>query len=213
MTPVKMQPFWWFLRPPYVYPCWFDECEDLSSWTIDPLMEGAIDGTNKKQGSYSIKIKKPYIPDGTPASSYRSVTQCADYLGFWIRATLPDVNANVRVYWQKANGAYVSIGFFHSAVGTPFTYDINVYDPAAGSYSFGTWAYTEGEWLWIEFFIDSTTVRPYVNGVGVGSSSGRNVYPVYREIVGGYTIFPLAYVWLDWQRWFPTLEYPPTYPY
>jgi len=201
----KMQPFWWFLPPPYVYPCWYNECENCTDWTVQSPLECSVDTVNKKQGTGSIKIHSPPRASTSERRATIAAAQCNPWFGFWIR------NQNT---WDmglkllKADGSYVEIIFLDGQ------YSIYIYDPVKGGYNIAWKPYTSLTWLWVEFKVSETPleVECYINGVHEVTFEGWNIYPVATAAVF-CTWLEEDYTWVDWLRWFPTQEYPPTYPY
>jgi hypothetical protein len=209
----KMQPFWWFLPPPYVWPCWSNPCEDLVGWYVSPHMNVQLDTTAKKQGSASVMVTKPHLPGVGDESCNLPLTECADYFGFWARADLTGDWSEILMGLQKPNGAYAEIQFIYDPNAGKRRYRLIVNDPAVGWSAGGFVDYTNLDWLWVEWYIIAGQVDAYVNGVHYLGWYGWNVYPVTQMAVGGMFVGALAYGWLDWLRFYPSWEYPPTYPY
>ena len=209
----KMQPFWWFLPPPYVYPCWYDECESADGWTMGPYMSIALDSVTKKQGSYSVKITANHVAGGPTDSSYKPVTHCNNIVGLWIRADLPAEGCIFYIRFEKGDGAYMQALLFYSPWSHKRIYEVDVVDPDVGSYSVGSTDYTNGDWVWFELFSDGHQTEAHINGVDKGGGAGYVVSPFISVKVQVDINAPTCSVWLDWIRFFPDWEYPPTYPY
>jgi hypothetical protein len=192
-----------------VYPCWYNECESCGDWTVEAGLTCSLDSLNKKQGNYAVKISKPaavYLP-----KAYKSVNQCADYIGFWVRVNKISVDSSLAVRFTKtSDGSYVQI-YFGEAAGVS-VYQFGVYDPTHGTATSSNYAYTSLTWLWIEFYIIAGTVGVWVNGANVWTFSGWQVYPVDQIQVRDESTLRTWDCWLDWIRCSPSEEYPPTYP-
>jgi hypothetical protein len=213
MTTVKMQPFWWFLRPPYVWPCWYDECESVAGWAVGPHMSVSLDPTAKKEGSYSVRITSLHMAGGPTESCIKAITQCNRIVGLWLRADLPAEGCIFRILFETAAGAYISVLFCYSPDQHRRVYEIDVNDPAHGSYSIGTTPYTNLTWVWFELLAEGYTTEGHINGVGVGGGSGYTCQPwVIINVVVDINA-PTCNLWLDWMRIVHDYEYPPTYPY
>jgi len=207
----KMQPFWWFLRSPYTYPCWYNTCESCNDWTLDPELSCTLDSINKKQGDYAVKISKGAAVGSGDTFASKLSAQCAQYFGFWVRAYLPAQNRgwNVSVYKDANHYAGVDLYFISPLTKPQLRFRIYVEDSSVSA-----WIDINSlQWYWVEVSVAAALTRFYLDGVHKWDYAGAVAYPAVSVKVTGYKHLDASDVWLDWLRWYDTEEYPPSYPY
>ena len=106
----KMQPFWWFLKPPFIHPsyvCWYNGCENCADWTC-PIGTCQIDNVDFKEHTGSILFSQD------ASISIPSLMSSCRYVGFWLKFSgAPGTLTTAVGIWTDAPppGGYAYINF------------------------------------------------------------------------------------------------------
>lgn len=211
----KMQPFWWFLPPPYVWPCWSSICEDCTEWTLEDPLTCSVDTTNKMQGVGSVQIHTPHVEGLGGKSAVLPMTFCDKYIGLWLRADVATTVSLVQIWLSDSSGNKAIIQFLNLPPANVPQWRMGVQN-VGGTANLGSLqTYTNKSWIWFEFLIDASThqITAYADGVSMGGWSGWSLTDPIQIAHIGYPSYNATDLWIDWARVFATEEYPPTYPY
>ncbi len=189
--------------------CWFDKGENCSLWTLDPELTCVVDTVNKQQGTGSLKLSKGVAGAVAYVYATRPAAQCDGYFGCWVRSDLHAPSRSWDIILYKDATHYALANFKNTA--TP-QLTCCVYDGALFCDATPV-AVVSLQWYWLEILVTAGEARFYLDGAHVWSRvGGTTPYPVVDLKVRAYKDFDASDVWLDWMRWFASLEYPPTHP-
>jgi len=213
MTP-KMQPFWWFLKPPSPA-CWRNSCENCADWTIDSGLNCSVEGFDYKEGSGKIKFTASPDPPTTARHASIPVSVCDKYFGFWVKPSMPNQNAVAYLQWFKANNDYIGIrisNLNYAPIGRWIMGMINV---AGHSNMVALQQFSDDTWYWNEIVAYKGAGEGnyywYVNGALKWTYSTAPEFgdPAKFELTALDTYY-LGTIKLDFIRRATKLEYPPT---
>ena len=203
----KMQPFWWFLPPPWPpsYVCWYNTCENCADWTkVGTDISCVLETILKQQGTGSLHIT---CPANKPADKiYIVPDDCDNYFGFWMR--FPTYNVQFFVYlWSGSNYA----GWVFSFSGTNLVYQV-IYWVNGHTHTWPAVVISQNVWHWFEiwFNADRTNIYFTIDGVSVGSVSGLPAFGSFSKFqIENRQDYQGTNLYVDYVRIADRQEYPP----
>ena len=215
MTP-KMQPFWWFLKPPSPA-CWRNSCENCADWTKDAEITCSVDNVNYKEGSGSIKLSVPAGNGVENKQAYISVGPCDRYLGFWVRPNMPNQPSFIQVSWIRADLDIVAVQISNLNRAPLGRNLVGVIDRGGHSAMYVLQPFTDLSWYWIEIYdsgtLEASTYYWRVNGAQKWSYATAPAFgdpAIFHFRNSGELGMQPGEVNLDFIRRATKLEYPPT---
>jgi len=209
----KMQPFWWFLKPPSPA-CWKNSCEDLTEWDIDAGITAAINLTDFKEGlgSLDLTLSSGVVEKGAQLKAAPSIgIDCSVYHGFYYmkKSGVMSWDGFIGRFIEASTGYYVGFYIGYGTTQYDTIYGMMTDNWGSHGYSLGV-PVVVGTWYWLEVRRNNARYDFYVNGVLKWTIyGGYALTPSYfRTSVGSYA---LPQRWLiDLVRTATKEEYPPT---
>lgn len=188
------------LHPDYV--CWYNSCEELTDWTIDPEITASINDTLFQEDKGSLDLVYP--SDAYHYARLTPVSNCGKHWGFWIRCenSVP-LTCEPFIFGTLAPTTYY-IQFY--IYGGKWAFRVN--RPGGPASSVSDVTIEADRWYWMEVFYD----------VGIGYFFRIDGVPKWNfatsGALGDFSLFYLKgyndHLLIDYLRLADRYEYPPT---
>lgn len=194
--------------PPHWHPsyvCWFNSCEDLDDWTLDPGVVASINTLIHQEGAGSVEFSMP----AAAVEAWKPVNYCDEYFGFWVRIK-DSVPAGFRFNLYAPYPTFWVRWYMHA----PNFWGLAI------NHSLGLWSFNSGvvvnadQWYWMEYYrewiapnwryhflIDGVPIVIFATGGTIGSYDRFEV--MNRVVYGAWTAL------VDYLRFADRQEYPP----
>lgn len=191
------------LHPDFI--CWYNSCENLPDWTIDPLITASINNVTFQEKAGSLDLDFPNTPKVNVTLT--PVSNCDQYFGFWVRF----VGAVPSSFYLRLKGTGDWYCIFWSITGGG-NWNLNVEHSGGSSGTDSTVLIVADTWYWMEiwiqdgvrflFRINGTERKDLYTGGTIGALSLLQIHNT--DLMGG------GHILIDYLRLADRFEYPPT---
>lgn len=154
------------LHPNYV--CWFNSCENLATWTIDPAITASVDTIDKQEAGGSTQLSRLTSVTGDKYSYPTSQNICDIYFGFWLQVVYPGqlFDGGDVMKRNTVEGSYQTAQWRYKDTTTFNLYQVTFNGTNLTSTLSPAFVYNLDTWYWIEL-LHSPPSSSYlrVNGV------------------------------------------------